>query len=550
VQIGEGSAKGPQSKGSPPGPDEEDDTVAASLRFVEIRGLYRPGYDDGTRRDDGSGYGCGYEVGYTSSDGRGRVFVNHRPRASASEPWADVRAKDVQYIEMIVQVQTTGSLPAGVEVEWTWEDPDDPSDASMHAAASRHIDPNGTRGNDNQGTCDYGPARGSRRPAFEAVSGFAMSGSGSTCRTAISSNESRVRLHLTNSGGDNFRVEARLVGGLGSSIVTSGVMTMWKRIDVEYHQMQQVWIVPVAEVVRGLEAAFVQLDFTRPIDLAHRSWLTRGPNYEAASTVFTNGLFRHAHEPGWFLLVAADLESRLSVTNSRRTAYTGQGWLYSFSGAEWLVIGVPLVDERGRATTAASVKLRNGSQTLTFAVTGTARGWPSPGYTAIQLRPLTYYNVIEPNTGAALHAHSGSNEYLPLRHLGFSTEVDCEVSIGFEKGAYGISPTIRRRGIEYFCGRTIAFMGRFNSADESAQTIVHELCHDFGFAHACGRPSAQASSQYACAMAIVDHWVFRRGSGTLDRWRSPPRRTEFCEYHLRGLRQTHLEDNEALWTWP
>ncbi len=549
MQVGEGIAKAGRSSGSPPpGPEEDEDTFAASLRFVEIRGLYRPGFDDGTRRDDGSGYGCGYQVGYTSSDDRGRIFVNHRPRANASEPWEDARARDVQYIEMIVQIQTTGTIPSTVQIEWSWEDPDDPSDASMHTAAARHIDPNGTRGNDNRGACDFGPARGSRRPAFQAVRGFAMTGGGSTCRTAISGNESRVRLHLTNVGGDNFRVTARVAGVHGETVVRTGIMTMWKRIDVEYHQMQQVWVVPVDQVVRAFEPACVQLDFTRPIDEPHQTALTGGEDFETFSAAYAQRVFRNAGRPGWFLLVAADYETSLSLSSPRSTAYAGPGTIIIHDGRQWIAIPTVL------ATPPATVRLRNGSNTLTFMADGTATDPQNPGWTFVRLEPLAYYNVPDPRDGSTTYAYGLPNHYLPLRqpgyqNLGFSDTVDCEVTTGLRRGAYGITPPVSRGSRDHFAGRSIVFMGRFDSADESVQTIVHELCHGFGAPHACGRPAADASSGHACAMAILDHWMFRPGTGNLQRWHSPARHTEFCEYHLRGLRETHLEDNPALWQW-
>jgi hypothetical protein len=378
---------------------------------------------------------------------------------------------------------------------------------------------------------------------------------GSTCRTAISSNESRVRLHLTNFGGDNFRVTARLSGVRSSTVVTTGIMTMWKRIDVEYHQMRPVWLVPVSDVVRGLEPAFVQLDFTRAIDLAHRSYLTNGPDYETAAATLVRRLFRHAGQPGWFLLVAADLETSLGRRDPRRTAYTGAGTLHAFHSGQWLAIPSPLVDDRGRRATPATIKLKNGSDTLTFVANArTEQNWPAAGYTGIAIEPLTYFNVLDPDNGSVDHAHRRPNRYLPMAQpgfqgLGFGPNVECEVTIGLRSGAYGITPPIRRGRTEYFAGRSIVFMGRFNSADESLQTIIHELCHAFGFAHSCGRTAADPSSGHACTMAILDYWVFRPGTGTLQRWRHPPRGAEFCEYHLRGLRETHLEENPALWRW-
>ena len=330
---------------------------------------------------------------------------------------------------------------------------------------------------------------------------------------------------------------------------------MWKRLDVEYHQMRTVMRVPVARVVRALEPVFVQLDFTAPIDLDHREFLTDTANYETASAVLAQRLFQHAGQPGWFLLVAADRESRRASGTRRTPDYAGPGTLYSFPQNQWLVIPTPFVDTRGAPLEAGAVKLTNGSDALTFRCHArTEPNWPAPGSTGIALQPLTYYNVVAPRHGSVELAHSRPNGYFPMpqaghQNLGFSSSVQCEVFAGMAIGASGITPTVRRNGREYFVGRTIAFMGRFTDEDAALQTIVHEFCHAFGFAHSCGRTAADPSSGHACTMAILDHWVFRPGTGTLQRWHHPPRGPELCEFHLRAMRDVHLEDNPALWRW-
>ena len=77
------------------------------MRFEEIRGLYQPGHDDSAARG-GPAIGCGYRLGYRSHDDRGRIFINHVPRASPAAPWQAARRRDTQYIEAIVSVRGFG----------------------------------------------------------------------------------------------------------------------------------------------------------------------------------------------------------------------------------------------------------------------------------------------------------------------------------------------------------------------------------------------------------------------------------------------------------
>jgi hypothetical protein len=176
---------------------------------------------------------------------------------------------------------------------------------------------------------------------FEALAGFAMSGTGATVRTAIHGQESRVRLHLTNVGGDNYRVTARVHGGPSpAASVTTGTMTMWKRIDVEFHQMRGVAALPVDEVARAYEPAFIQLDFTAPIALPHQPALTAGLDFDAAARRLARRVFNNAHRPGWFLLIAADRET--SSTRATHVAYpSGPGTLHASSSPDYQWISIP-----------------------------------------------------------------------------------------------------------------------------------------------------------------------------------------------------------------
>src|SRR5690606_23869368 len=237
----------------------------------------------------------------------------------ASERWDSVRVKNTQYIELIVAVDDpSGSLPGDARVVWNWEDPDDPANDGMRHEAARATD-DSAGGGDNRGQCDFSSSGSApNEPVFEEVPGFSISETDVChCHTAIVNHQSKVRLHCTNVGGDNYVIRVQITGR-SDLRVSTGVMTLWKRIDVEYHQHQGVRDIPLRRVAAAFEDAFVQLDieqqrerFTIRRRGSPTRYMTDDENLEVAARALSQRLFRHARRPGWFLLVAADLETSL-----------------------------------------------------------------------------------------------------------------------------------------------------------------------------------------------------------------------------------------------
>ncbi len=559
MELGESATAGGAAQGAEPG-QYTGSGSGVTLRFVEIRGLYRPGFDDRAQRGTGRRIRCGYQVGYTSTGDRGRIFINHRPRASAAENWQRARAKDTQYIEARVRVHDPhGTLPGSAEIEWTWFDPDDPSDSRLHPAAARFIDTNAAGPADNEGRCDYPTPGANRRPQYQAEPGFPISGlRGGFCRTPIVGGQSRIRLHLSNIAGDNYRLRARIMGGpTPEPTAQTGLMTMWKRIDVEYRRMVGVLPVPVNAVAAAFEAAFIELDFTASRRIPRRRAMARGEDLHTPARRLVNANFHNRHRPGWFLLLAADQETSAHSSSPAQVVYPtppatrGPGQLRVGTGnIQYLELPVDL----GRAAV-TSVKLYEGNRYLTLRDFGaTLQNQPSLGRTLVEIEPATYNAEPTAGDGSALHAVSSRRRYLPIAQgqhegLGFSTNVQCVVEVGYTIGAAGITPLDPPNDSGYFTGSSIVFMGKFRNSRHSLATVVHELCHAFGFGHDCGAHSALAGSRNGCAMATMNRWLYRRGTLQLERWSAAPRATEFCERHLWGLREVHLEDNPQIWRW-
>lgn len=584
MEIGESVAAGGSESGPGAGAGQ---TEGALLRITDVRGLYRPGYDDGA---EGRPIRSGDWPGYVAHDDLGRVFVNHRPRRDPREPWSRARMKDTQYIELTVNVlPTAGQLPPDAKIRWTWSEPDDTSDTGMHDAAAREIDPNRDQSGDNRGLCDY-PSRDSRTPAYEALESFSLSNvQAKSCETLVIDRKSRVRLHLTNVGGDRYRVRAELVGRAGA-VHETGTMTMWKRIDVAYYKMRgDVPVLPVAEVAREFEICFVQLDFTSKREIDYQETLTSGTELDGPTRKLIDRVFDESGRPGWFCLIAADLETSALSDRPLQTVYNGPAEIVHSVDAngvqtEWLAVPMagaivpsPGATYRPQLAEATAAEISDGTvPPLLFTFDkrfGSASNWPRPGLIGFALDGLDYNSDFTATDGSFEAAYQRRTYIHPTRTydqqsrrwspggLGFPINLTAEVLAGEPIGAAGISPLLSKMKRLYFAGRTVVFTGRFRmlrsgqprslpfDRDGALRTIVHELTHAFGLPHACGYHSYDDPADARCAMSILDRWLYQPGTRQLQRAHPGRRVPHLCARHILAIRETHLEDNPAIWQW-
>ncbi len=293
--------------------------VTIQLQITEAKGLFTP-------NTEGIGE---YQAAYISADDVGRVYSNRV--YEAGDPTVTVWTKNRQYIDLTADLQTgVAALPADARVLWQVEDPDDPSneDPLAHAEACDTLDPNDYDGddNDNDGTKDNSDGNdnsGSRdgHDVWEELDAAYALAEGNA--TAISAGVSRVRFNATDDGGDNFILKAvvRLSAeGELIDLATTGIITTWKRVDVEFVKMASAD--PLTGLVDGsandaFAKAFVELVpelLTVPRDVADvviDLKLQMGVNRYAAGDacdayVTSAGEFRHEGEPGWFFAASAN----------------------------------------------------------------------------------------------------------------------------------------------------------------------------------------------------------------------------------------------------
>jgi OmpA family len=572
-----------------PAPPIDLQPATVALALTEIKGLYKPGHVDGADLAAATGKRSGYLAGYTSDDDLGRIFVNHIPRADPSVAWQDLWKKDTQYIELTVTVTATGGrarVPAGARVQWTWEDPDDPSNEAMERFSKALVDPNDSGldpTNDNAGKHDFPKKDAGTGAKFEELDGHGLEDiDAHASSTAIKDGVSKVRMHGTNVGGDNFRLRASIAAHqlvLPGVEAQTGLMTMWKRVEVEYRLMVDAEPLPVDDMPPFFEPCFVQMDVTLPLSSPKVEHMAvRNADVEAASARYVKapptGVFDNEGKPGWFLLVSAHRASQEVATAVRTSVFTGAATIHEerFSDgthAETFVIDAAIASDVG------TVVITEAGKKAMFIIWAKDDNTPSAGKTTLHISSLDYQSEFVPNDGRIGGPGRGGSydrtdnyyprhmESLPSRAwtaggMGFPASVQVEV---FSKGGFetaGISPTNTKAGQEYFAGRTIIFTKhpafRRNSPvflqDKALTTMVHELGHAFGFPHKCGYNTWEDPPTTSCAMNYTISWLYTPGTRTVQRFVTGAEGKHMCARHLHGIRLVHLEDNPAMWTWP
>jgi len=270
--------------------------TVAGLDITEIKGLYD---------EDGD-----YEAGYTSDDGKGRVYSNRLSDDTKT------KENDKQYVEIEVQVEPTSLLNANSRIYWESEDPDDPSDNTT-------IDPLGAGGDDNTGKLEADPSDAANYPFTAATSTYGVTAQtrtatfGAVCGTAKTELDangiSKVRFHVTDNGGDNFKVKATLlVDGTTDSGCSdqTGIFTTWKNIDVEVRQMGAAYTLPTATLEALMEEVYVQIAVDPGTDTTNYQYLdgVTGPTPSA----FINAFFSQKDQPQWHFLCGCRSETDLN----------------------------------------------------------------------------------------------------------------------------------------------------------------------------------------------------------------------------------------------
>jgi outer membrane protein OmpA-like peptidoglycan-associated protein/uncharacterized Zn-binding protein involved in type VI secretion len=388
-----------------------------AVTIDEVAGLYQPAAQASQReaataadptlkhtRDPAT------NTSYKSADHLGRVFIDQLPDrdlvAGSKRTWAERSAKRTQFIDVRVSIATAPTasrLPADTEVEWSWSD--------AHSPPS------------NSGDCFFPDKNNanSNGATFEPLGKFAMtSQSASACRTEIHGRESMVRLHLTDVAGDAFRLSVRAVtnASVPSFVVAStGDMTMWRRIDVEYKKQPSALDLTsvsgrdlLEETAVAMTASFWQLDFAAVQTIANddagiidEKLLVSDPNGEGAplrgllDAKLLKANFTHFQTPPWFLLLAARMPVNPTVNSQRdrQILYHGVATLVDVAGGKTpeqaLEITAPNPDNLAALPVMTAAFLEEGRRVVPF-------GTPKNPVSVIGTNPKKYRIKLSPKS--------------------------------------------------------------------------------------------------------------------------------------------------------
>lgn len=559
--------------------------VRVLVNLTAVEGLYRPGFKaDG----DVDPKASGYQQGYIGDDDLGRIFVNHKPRTDPAQSWQDAVVKDTQYIELVASIELAqgAKIPPDARIQWEWFDPngDDHPETQKHGArVPDGLDVDGhPRSFLNRGTCDF-PKPGSKDMARFGQAGDYGLADGATVKladTQIKDGVSRVRLHVSNVAGDNFVVTARPKNSpriAPSASTRTGVMTVWKRIDVEYVRMENAFPLPVDQVPPFFEAARVQMDFAPERVVPSKPFLTtRKADENGACRSYASarkGEFRNEGKPGWFFLAAAERASsdHASAAGPSATVYEGKATVAveRDGGSMWEQL---IVDQVIDADVHDLViqDAEGGPHGFMPVAKAEIRG----GKTHLHLQGNDYQSDFQvpraaktgllggPGQGGA---YDQTDVYL-LRHrarfpsgaweaggMGFGKEVFIRARPLGAVETGGLSPDELRAGQRYFAGRLIIFTHVHARSslhkDQTIGVIVHEFTHAFGFPHKCGYHGWPQPPEFTCAMNYFSTWLYVVGTRTLQRFMFGAPSARLCSKHLAGIREVNLEDNPVMWTW-
>lgn len=515
--------------------------------ITDIEGLYKPGVDSRVAPPPGTTRGSGREAGYVSQDDRGRVFINRKP----DDTWE----KGTQYIELTAVVEpSTVRLPAGAKMVWSFEDPDDPTNepANVHRDAGKILDPNDYTGavKTAAAAADNDPSgKKKASPRFEEIDPkYALSGSETLID--IATRTTKVRFHVSDIAGDNYRISAVVKTDPTFDLVLpghTGSFTVWNRIDLEYVKMASSLELPVARISDHYDMACAQVDVSLKRVVSGASDLAAmgaddASSYAMCDTYATaaGGEFSKEGEKGWFFIVAAN---RMLPARATRILYEGPA--LAFGDHVQLPAGARLA--RG---TPAMLRIFDPAKIVGMAA-------PKPNdhdiHFKIGISRRTGRNLFLRTHDFHL-AEDPDNSFLDanLTDYGFSSGASIEVQVlndGDEALVTGgISPGgTDIAGKHYFSGRLIVFTQSIPVADHLA-VLCHELCHAFDNAHKCGNWDWEdQATRASCCMCYWFQFVLDDASPRRPiPWTQNRGAPNLCAQHLRRMRDYHLEDNPGL----
>jgi len=527
-------------EGPGPGPVPVVEAKAA-VSITEILGLYKPGGDDRPAKAPGTTRNSGYVAGYSSGDDQGRVFTNRLPDGT----WK----KNVQYVEITVKVSLDPAgapMPAGAKIRWSFEVPDDPSnqDPKIHPDVGKLLDPNDydASGNVTPKGDDNDPGgKAKEKPKFaEADPKYTLAKNETLIDRATML--SKVRFQVSDVAGDTFRITALAVhpAFTDSTPASTGLLTVWHRVEIEYVKMPSATELPVEEIAGHYLLARVQVDVSERREVKDLPVLPVSAVDAYCSK--KHGEFTHEGEGGWFFMVAA---TRSSPPKTATLLYEGEAEAHAGKIRAldaWLdqskEPAVVRVFNRALIGGLGTPKPADRNRHIKFQVTSRTKSWNE-----VTIARNDYHLPESPDVAfldADLsHYAFADGEHIPIQVL--SQGDDALVLAGISPGGVDIG------GKHFFGGKLIVYT-LVQEYDGLIGTLCHELGHAFDNAHKCGNFDwTNGPKRTGCCL---NYWFFfildDAGPRKPIPWTQNRLSAEMCGPHIRRIRDFHLEDNPGL----
>jgi hypothetical protein len=542
----------------PCNPNEYNHAWLHACKFSTIKGLYT---------SEGE-----YEAKYTSEDDLGRIYSNRE--YYILPPYDPIWTGDQkQYIDLRVNVGG-GALPTvnipfigtisplyGVKIHWAIIDPDDPSNAGLPDAQGAILDSNDYDGTgqylDNNG--DDNDAGASAEVAWEQLNEYeteVLSGNIAETDIDVATGKSGVRLNVSGVGGDNYIVKVSIKvpaqQGEDGEALRTGIMTVWKRIDLEHPHMSSGYELPVNKLNDHFEKAFLEWNpENESLVLSDDMVLNDdGGEYQAELAAYTaqhrvhhqSDPLEHHNSLGWYYMVSAlrlnpsdGQSSELIIADDNAVI---ENATTPFPGVPFIAGTILLTEPipAGKTPSTIFIKRALPQERIGFVFVDYLAG----DRRKLMVRGMNYHPQVD---------NPNSNDWKNLADFGFPLNSTVEVDVASAGAVYtaGTAPYYVEGDDIYFTGVTYVFKhGEEDGDEEYLATMIHEVTHALGMAHICG--FYDYTGQHACTM---NYWnsLLKDDQGNLVPGTSDNVGLHLCAHHIRKIRKSDLANDQSPPGW-
>jgi hypothetical protein len=330
----------------------------------------------------------------------------------------------------------------------------------------------------------------------------------------------------------------------GSGEAKTGIMTIWKKINIEYVKMKTADSLPVNDIPKAFEKAFVEMNIEKyreepdrffNIGTASQSLWVMGLNDKDAEYAENKYCTREYGEftkqgPGWFFLASAH-EQTPKTSGISKVIYPSSGTAgEAIANKDTIIIPTPIAS--GEVPDIVYVYNSTLTKKVLFQAIPKSLSSDRKSF-KIYKKNYQYVDIPEQQL-SFLNAD--------LKDYGFAEGASIKVKVK-TAGAYGTAG--RSPGL---AAKSIIYTGFINAAT-SQGTIIHELTHALSFAHKCGNWDYSSSgSKTSCVMNYDSYFILDNDFPRKPiQWTNNKTSTSnLCARHIEAIRKYNLEEDDDL----